>query len=394
MSLSHLIIGINNYPGDAELKFAKQDAQDVDALLNAIGSTGSLLLDATRDDITGAIDVFIQALSSTGNQGIFAFFGHSVQQLGENYLLPAGASSFPEDADDLANVSIPLDSVVGMMGGAGNPFNLVILSAAAENGVSLVSQWATPPAKGLAKVTPALSMLVAQASAPNTYYKETSNDSRNSLYVSSLLRFLVTPGRTLASLCGGISGEVFRASNMSQIPRHEHVLGDTQLIVPAGSEPIDVSQILAAADAARSRVEEDRAEAAAAFGSPAKSSTPVSNGGDASPAPAPASPAGASSPAPASPAAALHALSLDDHPPVGRRDSASRPGKIQIPGSFLGSSGASSPVGGSPVPRPASGGAVAAALSQFSGSSSPVTNFKATPAVTPPGPRPVRIGRR
>ncbi|HNL95911.1 MAG TPA: caspase family protein, partial [Accumulibacter sp.] len=85
-----LVIGNTRY-GQAPLNNPANDARAIANELQRIGFKLSLRLDASRQQMSEAIDAFCTELARSRGVGIFYYAGHGAQLAWRNYLIPVDA---------------------------------------------------------------------------------------------------------------------------------------------------------------------------------------------------------------------------------------------------------------------------------------------------------------
>ncbi len=86
-----LVIGNSGYQ-EQSLKNPTNDARDISKVLRSLGFEVDLKLNASQEDMEGAVQKFGNRLQNN-SVGIFYYSGHGVQYEGSNYLIPIGAMS-------------------------------------------------------------------------------------------------------------------------------------------------------------------------------------------------------------------------------------------------------------------------------------------------------------
>ena len=133
-----LVIGNGNYRNFQQLDNPVNDAKGVAAALREAGFEVMLRLDATRQDMSQALDQFDQALNKA-DVGLFYFAGHAAQVDWHNFMVPISASLdvTPAAANNLvgqvAQETVDLGDVLDRMGRADKKLNIVILDACRDN---------------------------------------------------------------------------------------------------------------------------------------------------------------------------------------------------------------------------------------------------------------------
>ena len=204
-----LVIGNSNYEGN-HLRTPGNDATDMATTLHQLGFEVTLLRDADRRVMLEAIETFSRQLRR-GGVGLFYFAGHAIQVGGENYLIPLGSHISREH--DVQYEAVPVGRILDGMEAAANELNIVILDASRPNPFG--QQWQSRQ-RGLAASRAVGGLIIAYAVKPGTVASDDSG--RNSLYTSTLLRYMRIPGLSIEQMFKRVRTEVMQASNEQQIP--------------------------------------------------------------------------------------------------------------------------------------------------------------------------------
>ena len=123
-----LVIGNNNYPGN-ELRNAVNDATAVYGILKD-GYLSTLVLDADRDTLIGAVDHYVDTLK-TGDTALLYYAGHGLQVDGENYLVPTDFN--PTSQSSVKDQGYSLSTIVERFTAHGATTQIVILDSCRAN---------------------------------------------------------------------------------------------------------------------------------------------------------------------------------------------------------------------------------------------------------------------
>ena len=144
-----LVIGNAAYEGSALLKNPVNDATDVCAALKQAGWQVTLVTDADRRGMNGAIDAWGEQLASNpDSSALFYYAGHGMQVDGANYLLPVKTpfmtlADIKHDALNLNDVTLAIESAKVQV-------SLIVLDACRDNPFAKVaSRSAGGEARGL-----------------------------------------------------------------------------------------------------------------------------------------------------------------------------------------------------------------------------------------------------
>ncbi len=225
-----LIIGNAAYER-ASLRTPVNDATDMATTLQQLGFEITLRHDADPQTMQAALQTFSQLLRQ-GGVGLFYFAGHGVQINGEMYLIPLGVRL--EQEQDIRHEALPVGRVLGDMGDAGNPLNILILVASRNNPFA---QSGRSSQRGLAPMQAARGMFIAYATAPGAVALE--GIERNSIYTKHLLRHMTTPGLSLEGLFRNVRQAVGEETQGRQIPWESSSVATPFYLVPqsAGMSP-------------------------------------------------------------------------------------------------------------------------------------------------------------
>ena len=219
-----LVIGNTRY-GQAPLNNPANDARAIANELQRIGFKLSLRLDASRQQMSEAIDAFCTELARSRGVGIFYYAGHGAQLAWRNYLIPVDA--LLDKLADLQTKTIELNSLLAGLKHAKNRMNIIILDACRDNpfGTRLpieqpgLSQFDAPPGS-----------LLAYATAPGNTASD--GDGANGLYTESLLREMKVPETRIEDVFKRVRLAVRRRSDGQQIPWESTSLDDDFYFLP------------------------------------------------------------------------------------------------------------------------------------------------------------------
>ena len=207
-----LVIGNGNYAHITKLNNPVNDANDMAAVLEALGFTVDKILDGNLDQMENAAIKLRSRLSSSKNSYGFLFYaGHGVQSNGENFLIPADANIQSESF--LRQRAVSVQAVLDELNQAGNSLNVVVLDACRDNPFS----WKRSGSRGLSVVgyQPADSIVVFSTSAGSTAADGTG---RNGLFTGYLLNHLKNPNLEVTEVFRLTMGDVTNSSGNSQRP--------------------------------------------------------------------------------------------------------------------------------------------------------------------------------
>ena len=221
-----LVFGNSRYK-DAPLKNPANDAGAISEGLGKLGFAVVSLLDGGKTAMENAIRRHVEQLARNKGVGLFYFAGHGLQVNWRNFLVPVDAHL--GSADDIPRQTVDLAALLGGIGKAGNPMNIVILDACRDNpfGGELKS------GKGLSQMDAPLGTLLAYATAPGNVASDGSG--ANGLYTENLLREIGTPEARIEDVFKRVRLAVRRASQGQQIPWESTSLEEDFYFLPPAS---------------------------------------------------------------------------------------------------------------------------------------------------------------
>ncbi len=204
-----LVIGNSRYK-EAPLKNPANDAAAIGDNLKKMGFSVIAQIDTGKAAMENAIRSYGEQLTKSKGVGLFYFAGHGLQINWRNFLVPVDAHL--GNVDDIPRQTVDLSALLGGIGKAGNPMNIVILDACRDNpfGGNLKS------GKGLSQMDAPLGTLLAYATAPGNVASDGSGE--NGLYTENLLREIHAPEAKIEDVFKRVRLAVRRASNGQQIP--------------------------------------------------------------------------------------------------------------------------------------------------------------------------------
>ena len=235
-----LVIGNGNYTGLSRLANPVNDADDIAAALETLGFTVDKLLDASQEQMDGAVIRLKNRLSlDHGSYGFFFYAGHGVQSGGENYLIPVNANI--PDENFLRSRAVSVQAVLDVLNDARNSLNVVVLDACRDNPFG----WSRSGARGLAVTgrQPADSIIVYATSSGQT---ASDGQGRNGLFTSSLLGKLATPGLEVSEMFRLTGADVAEVSGRRQIPAIYNQFFGTAYLGPRPQGAFETGSVLTA----------------------------------------------------------------------------------------------------------------------------------------------------
>ena len=207
-----LVIGNERYRQNP-LSSAANDARAMAALLTQAGFAVDLKLNATREQMVGAIDALGQAAASRDvGTALFYYAGHAAQLDWRNYLLPVDGDV--ESASDIRKQCVDLGVLLSRLYRVKNKTALIILDACRDDPFGPRFR---PPQKGMTQYDAPAGTLLAFATAPGRVAIEVQG-SPNGLYTEHLLRELPVRGVRIEDALKRVRLNVRVASNGAQVP--------------------------------------------------------------------------------------------------------------------------------------------------------------------------------
>jgi uncharacterized caspase-like protein len=249
-----LVIGNGNYRNFQQLDNPVNDATGVAAALRDAGFQVILRLDATRDDMSSALEQFDQALGKA-DVGLFYFAGHAAQVDWHNFMVPVSAALEVNQAaannlaGQVAQETVDLGDVLDRMGRANRKLNIVILDACRDNPFtekamelsrSLSRSTGSTPIKvgvGLVQSFAPPRTFLAYATAPGQVASD--GTGKDSPYSAALIQALAVPGLKLEDVFKRVRNSVAEATHAAQIPwDNSSVFDDFYFRIPADAAAV------------------------------------------------------------------------------------------------------------------------------------------------------------
>ncbi|MDP5219723.1 caspase family protein [Ruegeria sp. 2205SS24-7] len=203
---------------------------DVEALARALRDLGFVVAKTTDLDAAGmetALKAF-GAAAQGAEMAVFFYAGHGVQIGGENHLI--GTEFSGNNIAALRRSSITMAQVRDTISRAGPEIGILLLDACRNNPFSdqgLVEQ-------GLVRAKGGAGLLIAYATDPgNVAYDGTGE---NSVFTSSLLDHLATPGLDTRLMLGRVRQQVVMQTGGRQVPWVEEAVLSEHAFAPALDE--------------------------------------------------------------------------------------------------------------------------------------------------------------
>jgi len=187
-----LVIGNDSYQHATPLRNARADAEAVATSLQSVGFTVTLKQEVTLSELKAALRTFKTQISG-GDEVVFYFSGHGVQFDGTNYLVPIDLD--PENEDQVADDSVPLQRVLDNLQDQKPAFALAIIDACRDNPFKGTGR--SIGGRGLAPVTAANGQMVfysAGAGQEALDRLDKRDSDPNGVFTRVLIKEIKTPG--------------------------------------------------------------------------------------------------------------------------------------------------------------------------------------------------------
>jgi|GEM_PF-1583740 len=215
-----LVIGNAQY-AQRPLLNPTNDAKAISKKLSGLGFKVTTLLELKRDDIGVKLQKFLQSVSP-GDDVVFYYAGHGVQQNGQNYLIATDAKI--RTRFDIARNSINVGDLLNRLDETRAAVKIVFLDACRNNPFARAVRG--DDVKGLARIGGAPSgTLISFATQPGGVAVDGIGD--NGLYTAQLLKHLDTPGLPVEQMLKRVAASTSQASSGTQRPWIEgSILGE------------------------------------------------------------------------------------------------------------------------------------------------------------------------
>ena len=207
-----LVIGNGHYPdANAPLTQPINDARSLSDALRHNGFDVDMLEDASKDDITRAVDRLRSKIRPDSVVMLF-FGGYGIQSGRESYMIPVDATIWKERDVRLSGVSI--ESVLDVMKEQGARAKIAVIDASRRNPYERRFRAFS---HGLAPITAPDNALVLSSATPGKVAEDSTGD--DSVLVSELLTHLNTQSVTGAeAVFNKTRIAISRASDGEQVP--------------------------------------------------------------------------------------------------------------------------------------------------------------------------------
>jgi len=214
-----LVIGNANYKRSGiSLSNPRNDAQDIAAVLTAIGFEVVTAIDTSKRDMDFVLQRFAR-LATNADAALFFYAGHAMQFQGRNFLMPVDAEL--EDEISVRYQMVDLEEVRGALDQA-NGVKIIILDACRNNPLAnrlkqtIAASRSVAATRGLARIDKTEGMVVAYATAPDDVAKD--GEGRNSPFTAALLKRLQEPGLEIGMMFRRVASDVNAQTSGRQRP--------------------------------------------------------------------------------------------------------------------------------------------------------------------------------
>jgi formylglycine-generating enzyme required for sulfatase activity len=212
-------MGNANYkPSGISLSNPRNDAQDIAAVLAAIGFEVVTAIDTSKRDMDFVLQRFAR-LAANADAALFFYAGHAMQFQGRNFLMPIDAEL--EDEISVRYQMVDLDEVRGALDQA-KGVKIIILDACRNNPLAnrlkqtTAASRSVAATRGLARIDKTEGMVVAYATAPDDVAKD--GEGRNSPFTAALLKRLQEPGLEIGLMFRRVASDVNAQTGGRQRP--------------------------------------------------------------------------------------------------------------------------------------------------------------------------------
>ncbi len=235
-----LVIGIDSYLEVTPLEKAVNDARAVEAALRETGVKTTLVTDPGQRAFNTAVEDFATSLSP-GDEAIFFFAGHGIEDGGQNFLLPADVP-MGEGRLTVRGQSVALDTIISAVQDSGARVSVFIIDACRDNPFPQGTR-SIGGTRGLAPVREVAGTFVmfsaGQGEAALDRLPGGADNDQNSVFTRVLLPRLGEPGLDLRRMATEVRREVRQLAGQaghSQFPAVYDQLAGDFMLVPAAAD--------------------------------------------------------------------------------------------------------------------------------------------------------------
>ena len=206
-----LVIGNNEYRTVAKLEKATNDAKAVGRELSRLGFEVISVSNVSHKRMNQAINEFSQKVAG-GGVGVFFFAGHGMQISNQNFLLPVDFE-LPNDANDVADQSVSLQSIQDKLTDAKARFSLLVIDACRDNPLPKKAGRSLAVSRGLAAPSaPNGQVVLFSAGAHQQALDKLSDDDNNpnGLFTREFIPLISSPGLSVTDALKRVRSSVTR----------------------------------------------------------------------------------------------------------------------------------------------------------------------------------------
>lgn len=238
-----LVIGNSNYTKLPRLANPTNDAQSIAEVLQKMGYSTQLVLDASEDTIRNAVRKFASE-SETADVAVVYYAGHAAQLNGTNYLLPTDID-VPRTAADIQFTGLKVDDLVNAIG---SNTKIVFLDACRDNPVlfkNIISGRGVPAvglapasASNFSETKPGGGVFIAYATDAGAVADD--GHGQHSPFTQALLRYMQEP-TSIDNMFSLVTREVRLVTKDEQRPYKYASLENILCLTPVCSDaPVTV----------------------------------------------------------------------------------------------------------------------------------------------------------
>jgi uncharacterized caspase-like protein len=206
-----LVIGNGHYPdANAPLSQPINDARALTAALRREGFDVDVVEDASKDDITSAVDR-LQARINPQSVVMLFFGGYGVQAGRESYMIPVDAAIWKES--DVRRQGVSVESVLGTMKEKGARAKIAVIDASRRNPYERRFRAFS---HGLAPINAPDNALILSSATPGKVADDSAGP--NSVLVTELLNNIASKAAGAEAVFSTTRIAVSRASDGEQVP--------------------------------------------------------------------------------------------------------------------------------------------------------------------------------
>ncbi len=230
-----IVIGNENYLNSMPLYNPANDANAMEAVLQAAGFRVYKYIDLDRESMLSAFDNFGENLHNY-DVGLVFYAGHGIQADGINYLIPVDARL--TSIEDVRKECVEAQLILNNMETANAETNIIILDACRDN--PFERSWnRSASVQGLAFMNAPEGSIIAYATSPGRAASD--GLGKNGLYTSALLEFIQVPGLKIEEVFKEVRKKVRELSTGKQIPWENTSLEGDFYFHQAGQMPVNGS---------------------------------------------------------------------------------------------------------------------------------------------------------